>query len=393
MEKFKMRQDSIINVYFFITILIFCFVSTGGYIYGEQILPDPITFYISSNPIYIHFKLTIFILILLIIVNRGHFMVDIVSILLFFKIFISMVSLVYNPIAISFFGRISYHIISLIAYFIAIQFKSSKNEIIVKVMTIFAIIVSIQVIFTSLYYFNNMNIVINDELYKHYLRIPIAASNVIAAYLVPSFYLIAFNLKTKKHMKIILLSTVFVAVILTKSTGGIVVFITVFVLSKIILSKKNASLKMFFSLMTMMLYFIIVIANNTDVNLILNGRLDVYKFVINNWEQHMLFGSGMIYEGTFTGAHNIIFDTLNQSGIIGLLVLVTSFIIILKKMFHMKKDKDIQGFLFFIISFLIYSMGEVCYLNYVGDVLFWFLCGIGMNTVYREREIQEGSEQ
>ncbi|ALC89195.1 hypothetical protein AM500_04875 [Bacillus sp. FJAT-18017] len=379
-------RDNIVLGYFIITILLFSFISTGGYKYGNQLLPDPVVFYIEKNPIYFHFFLSISVAVILSILMKFRLRFDIIAFFLLIKIIVIIIPITYIPEYMNYIGRISYHIIAFIVYLIALQTKNNKIEAFTKVAIVFSIILSIQVIFTSYYNYLNLGIDFGNILYKHYMRIPIASSNVIAAYLVPCIFLIAYNSKLSKFSKAIILPIIFLGVLLTKSDGAIVVFIVTFILSKVFLSKKGIYIKLFFSFLILIAFIIYLVFMRSNIYSIMNGRFEVISNVFKNWEQNILFGNGVIYEttniGSFTGGHNILLDTLNQSGIIGLTVFIMTIFVVFKRIFRYKKEEN-NGVVFFIVAFLIHSMGEVNYYNYVGDVLLWFFVGICINTLYR----------
>jgi O-antigen ligase len=368
----KSKSDKLIQFYFLISILIFSFcTSQSSYLAHNIIVP-----YIPIPADYIHFGISLIMLIgLIIFLTKKYLIFHSVCCFLFAWVLVCLVPIMYIDETINSLGRITVPIISMIAFFIGLQYKSKLNNII-NIIMLFTTILSLQTIYTVKYM-----IVPHTLLYAQYIKIPLASSNLIAAFIVPSIFLILIGYSGKWYIKWVVVIISLIAVILSTSDGAILVlFATLMIYFLFIKNKLDKKTKLFLLIMLSSGFILFVLINYQALDEITHHRYGLIVRDLKLWMDHIIFGNGMHYEGRESGTHNILVDLLVQNGIVGFILYICSLIIIFKEI-NKNKNKQLMGLFLYLIATFIHSLGETSYFNYSNDMLFWFIAGVAVSQV------------
>lgn len=393
-----------LTTFFIVAIFfIFLFVEIPDTI---SVAGPPVVPFIYGKKLILTFYASVFFLIF-IIVTKPKIKVDLVTILLAIHSIVYLVPLIYMNETSNFMT----HYISILIIFISYVIGLNGNldlKILSKLIMLMGLIISVQVLLTSLI----NQIPYNDLSYKYFMRIPLAASNVIAIYLVPSLFLVKYNIKNiffKLVVYIILLS----ALILTKSRGG---FLTFFIGLFIIFIESDKKFKIFYYLLIMVPIFILAYLTNNSFSGFINsfvlgfnqgslnqitldqfvsGRFSLIIDLFRISDSNYLFGNGFQFnEFNLSGSHNFIIDSFLQSGMVGTLLLLIS-IFIAFKVFKINGGVNNYGLKLYILLILVYSLYEVSFFNKITDFIFWFVLGTLNSYVfykYNHKEVIESNE-
>ena len=81
-----------------------------------------------------------------------------------------------------------------------------------------------------------------------------------------------------------------------------------------------------------------------------------------------------MHDNYISGAHNFIIDSFVQSGILGVITILTSIILAIKGI-QKEKVNNFYGLKLFILLILIYSLYEASFFNKITDFILWFILG------------------
>ena len=372
-----------------LSLLIFTFITYPG---SNPSSEDPLIWYFSGYPI-LWSSGVIMVYFTLIVLFRGmHIVFDTVGKLLFVRVFLCLIPAIYSYDP-SFFSHYPVVIFSLLAYLIALNGNFNNEKSYASIIFIFGFILIVQIILT----FQRITTPYMDLTYKAHMRIPIAASNVIATYIVPIFFLFLFNAKTNALIKTVVALLFIVATMLTKSRGGVVCLVLTYVIYLIFIKYHLDPLHLLLIVCTMAfgIYLLLQVpeiklflmgfgADDTtfDANHLSSNRLGIFQQELQRGLKHPLFGNGMIFneETSFSGSHNLLVELFVQSGLIGLCTYIAPIIIVIRTASRrIAQNKNILGWFLFIIATLLHGMVEVNFFNYSTDILFWFACGTIMS--------------
>lgn len=372
-------------IYIGISVLIFIFIAIPG---GFSASADAVVFYLEGKPVIIQFIFAITIIGLGLIFFKGTYKIDLICILLFLRMVWCIIPLTYMEDISNFSSYFPVIMITFLSYFIAIQLNLDNFEVVNNIIIGFGVILALQVIATALL----IDVNYLDLQYKYYMRIPIAASNVIAAYLNPCFFL-SYKLKNKYTLsKIFIILILGIGIILTKSRGGILVWIITLIIYQLVLENRKKYIRKLGFILISTIILIMILQNDVvqqlirgystgqiiTLNSLSSGRLEIYVDELDRWLNHPIMGNGIMYNQSFAGAHNFLIELLVQSGIVGFLLYVIPLTIILKNAYSNLKDKYVAGYIVFIIATLLHGLIELNIFNYSTDVIFWFVCGLVM---------------
>lgn len=362
---------------------------------SNEIFHDPIVWFFPGAPVIYVFFIYIAATIIAIMSTR---FVDGIGISLISRTVICIVPLLYIQNIEGFSSHYYVVIVTFCAYYIFRSNKTIQFQSLYSIILFFSVIWSIQVIYTFWY----CDVDFWDLTYKNYMRIPIAASNVIAAYLSPSLLLLLTTDYNSKKYKIIISTILIIGLLLTKSRGGILSFLICYVLYLCIIKYKTNLFKML--LIWILGYLCLsLIGDIHEVQIFMmgydvegqsvnaanlsSGRLDIFQSEFDRFLNHPFFGNGMVFNQytSKAGAHNFIIELLVQSGIIGMLTYVIPIIYVLKKIFLRLYDKHIASWTFFLLTYIIEGLIEVTFFNYTTDILFWGTLGLLMNHIDSNR--------
>ena len=391
------NKNKLIELYFILTLFIFAFVSLPNTVGSAAEIS---IFYITGKKIIIHFALSIFILITLIFISSKNLKFDLIAILLLSRIGFNLIPVLYVNEAFNIWGNYLTVIISFISYFIANNYSGSIKKI-SKYFIYFGLAISSQVLLTA----SRIQYSLLDIRYKYYMRIPLAASNVIACYIAPVFFLINKS-KYQKILKFLFFTFAGIALIYTKSRGAIFSLLIVSVLylgTNFKYTKKNIVRLFIVIVLVTVVSFInlevssvsqyfggysgISYGGNSFINSLSSGRISIYLEELERGTHRPIFGNGMWYIDGTSGSHNFLIDLFVQSGFVGLFIyiFVLAYLIYTIKI-KKRKRISLYGLDFAVIVFLINGLVEVSFFNYITDTIFWFFAGVITSSSKNEIE-------
>ena len=359
---------------------------------------EPVVWYITGEPILIALFLSVVFFLLSIFSKKIN--IDSIGIFLMFRCFICFIPLLYVTGDLRSFTShylVTYY--SVFVYLIAYNGAKTNSKISSKFVVFWGLILVVQVLLT----FVRINFSYFDLGYKSSMSIPVGSSNGIGAYLAPILFLFLFGVKTEKTVKIIISVLFIVAIILTRSRGGVVCVLVTYIIYQVLIKHK---INVFYIILILLctvsiliflleipeveLFFMGFVASDEaiDANNLSSGRVDLIEFEIARWLKHPLFGNGMIFNDTTTlsGAHNFIVDLLAQGGLVGLLSYVIPLIIVIRVAYKYKNVENIKGWLLLIIALLVYGMFEANMFTYANELLLWTASGIVMS--YKRNNVE-----
>ena len=380
MKKFLNRKATII-IYLFITLVMFAFINTSD----ATSFAEPIVFYINRPIILIHLLFSLIVLAIFLISFGNTPKIDFISIMLLLKMIIDLISfLINNNTSFEyFFTWYACSIISFISYFLVSQFVYD-NGIISCIVICFSVIIALQVIYTFIF----SDCSFTDINYKHYMVIPYGGTNIISSILVPTFY---FGFKIKnKILNMIYKILLLIAIVLTKSRGGIIL-ITISLFAYYIFEndKKDLITKIIvIGIFTIILINIFNIPSIKDffkgysddyssANELSSGRLKLFQIYMNDFFEKPIIGHSLGVSPRLVkvyGAHNLFIDLLFKCGILGFITYFMILIYIIINIKFFKKTSKVELWVVFV--FFINTMFEVCYFSYECDAMFWLFIGM-----------------
>lgn len=371
------NTDQLIILYLYLSFLLFAFfASETSYMVQNIIVP-----YVKYSPIYIHLALTICVVFLILYqtVNRK-ISIDPIAMLLFARLGISIIPAIYIEAASNTLGRVTVPLITLLAYFIGRQYKGNIRSII-NANAIFVLILAIQTFYTVKHM-----VVPNIIYYEQYVKIPLASSNVIAAFITPCIFLIFIGYMRNSIMKYIMVCTLFSAVIVSTSKGAFLVLAaTAFIYFVFLNNKIDIRIKIISAVFLLMSAIVLYALLNKSLSDFTHQRSDLILDDIKLWTDHIFIGNGMVYEGRGAGSHNIVIDLLVQNGLIGLISYVVPLVIVFKQLFK-NRIKSSLCIGLFLVAALLYSLIETSYFSYSNDMIFWFMAGVAISLSQSENQ-------
>ena len=385
---FKINLDKIIQIYLIISLIILTFVEI------ESVGSVPLqVFFLSQNKGYILLILTILMILVSFIFKRRK-SVDITLLCLLIKCILDGIPFLKDASMRT--GTNWYYFAMVVSmpmiYFVFKQYAGSIKTIL-NLLSIFGIVLVLQLIQTILI----NGYAFSDSLYKHYLRIPIAHSNIIGVVLLT---ILVFRLKFQFRNKLNGVINLFLisGLILTQSRGTWIFLIIWFLIiwfKKLYTEHKILQLifwtfiLVFFGFLfflsedLQLLILATTLSESFDISILSSGRTEIWVLAIFQWLKNPWFGSGLGVtnydignEVISTGVHNMILDYAVQSGIVGVFIYGIAVFNGMKKRFS-KVDKKESIALFFSASvILMYSMVEVCYFHFPCLFLFWMIIGL-----------------
>lgn len=314
--------------------------------------------------------------------------VDSVMILLILRIPVCLVSALYIDPALNSQGRILIQVLIVAAYFIGRQYSVDANK--VGFMFLLASLVVTAQVFVT---YKKNGLLMSDPWYSHFMEIPYGGSNVIASMLLPGIFVL---LELKKPsiprlVKCILFLCLMLGLYLTSSRGALLVFALLFPVYVIFRMRRFSmcTKRSVFALL-LFLYFIAVVGyvviDFSRISSDFNGRFVLWVNALRTFAQHPLFGGGMVYTGVnrvvghdvFSGTHNVILETLRESGFVGCVLFLAVIVKVLGTVKNGIFGKE-DGLLCWVLVCMFADMlFEGSYFNYTSDILFWILAGIHM---------------
>lgn len=214
------------NIYLGICLLIFLFITYPG----ATLFQEPVVWYMTGLPVILSTCYACICFVLLFISQNSR--IDKISVLLFIRILVCLIPLLYIFDISSFSAHFPVVIVSFISYFIGVSGHHGNRDTLV-ILILFGLILCCQVFYT----FNKIDVDFFSLEYKSYMSIPIGGSNIIASYIVPILLVVALKSKENLILKILLCLMFFSAIVLTKSRGGIISLLSSILIYHFITSK------------------------------------------------------------------------------------------------------------------------------------------------------------
>lgn len=382
----KFSMNKLVKIYLVLSLLIIGLVE----IESSGSVPLKV-FHIEQNKGYLLLFLTVMVVIISFLF-KTRTKLDIVLLLLIAKCVLDIIPAVSGKVIAdsTFWYMYAMVVIMPFIYFIFKKYSGDLNFII-NSLSYLALLMVAQMILTV--FANGLGF--SSGLFKHYLRIPAAHSNIIGVILLSVFVLRIGAKKTKKF-DFVINSIIVIGLIISKSRGSWIFLLLWFSFVKLKQAKEEKKDLRIFAICMATIIGIIIFVFFEDLQILLfestlseldftkigAGRFELWALGLKKWLQSPWLGFGLGvtnydigFEIISTGVHNIVIDYLVQSGVIGTLIYGLAIFMVYFK--HKKHKSPLKkGVLLAATSILFYSMFEVCYFNFVCLFLFWMLMGI-----------------
>lgn len=374
------KVDRLIIQYLYVSFMVFAFfASDSSYLAKNIIVP-----YFPFSPVYIHLALTLVVLLFFVYFSADReIYFDLIALLLFVRVGASILPAVYIGAAGETLGRVTVPLITFLAYFIGRQYKGKFKHVLFA--NVFFVLI---LVFQTYYTVKNMVVPQKSE-YALYVKIPIASSNAIAAFITPCIFLVLLGYKKNSVLKYVAMILLFVAVVLTTSQGAILVMAGTLLIYFLFLNNKiDLRIKIAFAVLTVMAVVLAYAILNLSLSDFTHQRSTLIQTDMVLWADHLLFGNGMVYSGRGAGSHNIVIDLLVQNGLIGMALYIVPLVMVFKRLLEIK-IRSSQSIGIFLVAAFLYSMIETSYFSYVNDMIFWFMAGAAVSLSRTENEKPE----
>lgn len=382
----KFSMNKLVKIYLVLSLLIIGLVE----IESSGSVPLKV-FHIEQNKGYLLLFLTVMVVIVSFLF-KTRTKLDIVLLLLIAKCVLDIIPVISGKVIAdsTFWYMYAMVVIMPFIYFIFKKYSGDLNFII-NSLSYLALLMVAQMILTV---FTN-GLGFSSGLFKHYLRIPAAHSNIIGVILL-SIFVLRIGAKKTKKFDFVINSIIVIGLIISKSRGSWIFLLLWFSFVKLKQAKEEKKdLRIFAICMATIIGIIIFVffenlqillfestLSELDFTKIGAGRFELWALGLKKWLQSPWLGFGLGvtnydigFEIVSTGVHNIVIDYLVQSGVIGTLIYGLAIFMVYFK--HKKHKSPLKkGVLLAVTSILFYSMFEVCYFNFVCLFLFWMLMGI-----------------
>ena len=408
MRKVIPVSDVIIYFYFVLTLSLFAFVNFTGAI-GALVIVVP---HFNGKVVILHFGLTcvVFVLYFLLkLLSREKVVVDSILICLIIKCACDLVPILTSDFRIDgYFGHYSVTVSSAACYFLYSNLTLyDKLEVKLQYLfVLFGVVIAIQTalaaVLSGLSYF--------DIFYKSCIVIPYGASNVISSILVPVFCM-AYLWKEQKIRRLSLI-IISLGIILTKSRGGMALYICCFFFLTIKRIRGRWRSLIILAIAFLFVTGLGIAFTNEKVqqiargyatgaislNSITSGRLNLWINNINKYfsDNHVLFGLGMpSVSAGYKESHNLIIDIFLRCGIVGIIYYGVLFFSFFKNKVNEPFGTEIEDNVWFVMCciVLVNSMYELCYFSYNSDVLFYTMMGLStakQHTMRKKDKLRYG---
>lgn len=386
MNKLKIQQK-FGSVYLLICMLVFCF-----FVYSKQADESKIDVpHIVTNiiPLYIVIAVTLCFCVGFLFAKSIR--IDVICFILIARIILHCVPIAYTTISDEFDVNIATSVLALFAYLMGRNFAYDKNFVNKIIKIIFVLVCTLTILESFL-----SGIALGDGFYnyKHNLVLPIGGSNAIIPKIVPLYALFIISEKSKRNY-IFYTMLLLVSVILTNSRSGMIIMAMALCLT--IVWRRRINLKTTVKLgvgvvVAGILLIIFIFGTNLGAKVFslswgsVFSRLELWKQGLELFMEYPLFGGGFSESAVSVNPHNVLISVLIRSGIVGIILFLSVFFTIAKKIKKYSDDPYIRGGLCFLLCILLQSMVEIVIFNYINDIIIWFVIGTIMAT-YRNNDV------
>lgn len=347
--------------------------------------------YIKFDGTYILYFLLVALFVILHFLRKRKVIIDEFMIFLAFKLLIVPFQiLVVSQVGMSIrWGNIFFLITEIILYiWLSMALIGEVCKSLAKCFKILSVVISIEIIIQAIAVVSN-GIPYNHISYKACMVIPFGGSNTLSTFILPILAGWLFESKNKKIIDWVGIILLTVGVILTKSRTAIIIFalcVLVYVFcefrhKKTILRGVIAASSIFWiavfvfnnyleEIVQFLQGFSAVYQGSSSLDTLLSGRLSLIEELLQDLWMSPLVGFGPNYVQSRT--HNLIYDTMYSSGIVGLIYLLCIIYRIIK-VARRKERLRIDNFFVWIFSiYIVQAMFEISIFNvFLSDLLFF----------------------
>ena len=390
-EKIKRIKNILFDYYPFMVLVLFILLFTFGFDRARMRFADIMS--VPIVPINIFSACLIISLFgILITLFSKQFKLDIIAWLLLMRI-ILFVFASFDVAGYEYKLVVLYSVVQcFIAYMIGKNYKKDFKYIYI-LLFVFSIFVSLEIFYIPIK--NDVNFFpVADSPSKYYMELPMGKHNFITCMLIPLYLLLTNCFIKNKKVYIIYSLFIGLAVLVTSSRWGFIMYLLfTFInnidnLKKVILSKKYLNVLLIIVLMVLLfcgifwkqIYEIIVNVVSRYSLSIFSSRLAIFKESLSLFIKHPLFGrTGYSYLiAKSTSAHNFILESLVQTGIVGTIILFICLYLVIKKIQTIKDLNVRKGYLLFVVSFLFQGLAETNMFSLRADFYFWLIVSFGI---------------
>lgn len=295
---------------------------------------------------------------------------------------------------------VSYAIIQcFLAFLIGSNYTGEKKHVI-RILLISSIILAGEVFYTLIY--NNLTVFSNNI--KWYMVLPIGKSNYIACYLLPLYVIVSRYYEDNKKFLIIYTGIMFFAILGTASKLALVMVLAYLLYQFYIKRLKGKNLtKVNLARFTVEVFFvaicvfIIIVFNGNGISTIVSRftSINIFESRLKVYSASMdyIFANPLLGRSAFTffvfdtyKAHNLILESLIETGMIGTLLFGTVLINVYNNIARMKNKKDKYVIAGFFIMYLLQGLIEPNLFVSNSDTFFWIIIGIGGYSIKKEEK-------
>lgn len=363
-------------VYFLMCMIIFMFTTYQGSELNEFI--DFPHLEISFLPVYAILCVAFFFVVLLLTDNNVE--IDYVAVILLFRIGFHFVQPIYMGMPSHFPLHLALSVICLVTYLIAKNFNANVIFF-VKVMYVFFSCLVFQIVVEA---YLSPELFFGDAyFFKRGLTLPIGASNALASKIIPVFAFL-YAVSPQKLIKVVLVMVSFFVVALTKSRGGMMDLLVVFM----VLSSWHGyfSMDSFFKGLAKIFIVVFIVAcvidnsgvlslvfSNSDSTVV--GRYALWDEGWKLFVKHPILGNGFYYTDLADNPHNFILDILMRSGVIGMLMFVALVVLVVKNIINTFSSDVVRGCFVAILCMLWHGCVEIVLFTSIHDIILWIFVG------------------
>lgn len=387
-------KDLFINYYPIIFVFLFLFINTFGFnpkliidmpSYASMVVP-----YIPMNITVACFIIALFGLGMSLYTKQIKF--DLISLLLFIRIilyFVASLLVKEDNYKIGVFYAV---IQSFFIYTICKNYKKD-NKYFYLLLFIFTVFISCEIFYIPLK--NKVNFFPTvDGKSKWYMTLPMGVHNYITCILIPIYLLLTNSFLKNKIIRFAYTLMIGLAVLVTSSRWGFLVFLLFTLLNyindiKTIFLDKKYIRYLFVGVAMLVIACVIFwpfispaitnILSRYSIS-IFSSRLQIFQESFEIFLKHPLLGraaySYSVYDAN--NAHNFILESLIQTGIIGTLVYFLCLILVIKKLNCIVDKKTRKGFILYIAAILFQGLAEPNMFGLRSDSMFWIVLTFGI---------------
>lgn len=390
-EKIKKIKNILFDYYPFIVLVLFILLFTFGFDRSRMRFID--TMSVPLVPINVFSVCLIISLFgILIALFSKQFKLDTIAWLLLVRIILFIIAS-FDVAGYEYKLVVLYAVVQcFIAYMIGKNYRKDFKYIYI-LLFVFSIFISLEIYYIPIK--NDVNFFpVVDSPSKYFMELPMGKHNFITCMLIPLYLLLTNCFIKNKKVYIIYTLLIGLAVLVTCSRWGLIVYLLFTFINNIDNFKKVFSNKKYLKILLIIVLIVLLICGifikqiyEVIVNIvsryslsIFSSRLEIFKDSFSLFIEHPLFGrTGYSYiSGNSINSHNFILESLIQTGIVGTIILFMCLYLVIKKIQTIKDINIRKGYLLFIASFLFQGLAENNMFSLRADFYFWLIVSFGI---------------